>query len=202
MFPQLFSKTRASLMALIALGAAGAASAAPVAQQGESNYVGGSLGLYKKYDLNCDTGVKCDKTPSTAGKIYGGHMFDERYGVEAMAFGMKSGVGSIKDKAGASVPGSVNLRGLGVSGVAAFGEGPFTFKGRLGVAYTKGKSNNYSTGTSESKSSLQPLIGAGVSYALSKEVSLNADWDRVSGKYNGNAKTHANMVSVGLSYKF
>ncbi|QPF73214.1 porin family protein [Roseateles sp. DAIF2] len=194
---------RVSFVALAALLAAGTASAQPKSDLLSNVYAGANLGLYNKYDLRCDNGVKCDKTASAGGKVYAGYMFDERYGVEAVGFGMKSGVGSIKNKDNSYSPGSVNLRGIGLTGVLAFGEGPFTFKGRLGAAYTKGKSYSAATGRSESKSSLQPLIGAGVSYAFSKEISLNADWDRISGKYNGgNAKTNADMLSVGVSYKF
>lgn len=197
MISKFFSKTRAPLMALIALGAAGVASA-----QQTSNYVGASVGLYNKYSLRCVQGSKCDDTPSAGGKIFGGHMFSENFGLEASAFGTKSAFGAVKDVKGTTQPGSVNLRGLGLSGVAAISEGPFTFKGRLGVAYTQGKASYASSGVQSKESGLQPLIGAGVSYDLSKQLALNADFDRISGKYNDKAKAHANMVSVGLSYKF
>lgn len=183
-----------------ALLAAGAASAQSSSKAGPSMYAGASLGLSNKYDISCQTGVKCDKTAKTGGKIFGGYMFDETFGVEAMGFGIKSGIGSLKNQANVLVPGSVNLRGLGVSGVAAYNAGPFALKGRLGVAYTQAKSY---AGATTKKSSMQPLIGAGVSYALTEQIALNADWDRISAKYGSNkVKTHADMFSVGLSYKF
>jgi OOP family OmpA-OmpF porin len=186
----------AATTALLATGAAAAQSS----QAGPSAYAGASLGLYNKYDLDCQSGVKCDKSAKTGGKIYGGYMFDETFGVEAMGFGLKSGIGSLKNQANVLVPGSVNLRGLGVSGVAAYNAGPFTLKGRLGLAYTQAKSY---AGVAEKKSSTRPLIGAGVSYALTEQIALNADWDRISAKYGSNkVKTHADMFSVGLSYKF
>ena len=186
----------ASLVATAGLGLAGAASAQSNSQP--SAYVGANVGLYNKYSLACDGGVTCDRTGKLGGKVYGGYDFGA-YGVEALAFGVKSAQGSVKPGA-VSVPGSVSLSGAGVVGVLPYAVGDFTLKGKLGVAYARGKAS-YAGGVSN-KSTFTPLIGASVAYPLSKTVSVSADWDQLRGKYANDRSTHVNMFSVGLSTKF
>ncbi len=190
------SKTRVLIATLLAGAAAASASA-----QTNSNpqpYMGANVSLYSKYDLRCDSGVHCDRKADLGGKIFGGYQF-EQFGVEALAFGLKSGQGSLKN-GNAYEAGSLSQSGLGVVGVLPISEGPFTFKGKLGLAYVRGKAS-LASGVQD-KSSVQPLIGAGVSYAINKQVSINADWDRFQAKYNNGGKSHANMLSMGVSYAF
>lgn len=181
------------LIATALTAMAGAAAAA------ESNYVGANAGLYNKYNLSCSAGVKCDKTASFGGKIYGGHNFGN-FAVEGMAFTTNSAKGNVL-KNGSNVAGDVRSRGLGVYGVLPLSFDAFTLKGKLGVGYVNSKAH-YAAGGEVSKSSFAPIIGAGVSYAINKQLSLNGDWDQIRGKYSNEGKTRANMFSVGLSYAF
>jgi len=191
---QTLSRTMAAVLALSA--AAGSASAAP---QPES-YVGANIGLYDKYDIKCTTGQKCDKTASLGGKVYGGMNF-ENFGVEVMAFGVGKGEGTLR-RAGKDAQGTVKIGGLGVVGTLPLQMGDFTLRGKLGGAYTRGAAS-YAAGGSESKNSFGLLGGAGLSYAISKTMSVNADYDHISAKYNkAGDKASVNMFSVGLSYKF
>lgn len=195
-----FSLTRtlpASLMALFALAAAaGSVHAAPQAE----TYVGANIGLYDKYDIKCNSGQKCDQTASLGGKIYGGINY-ENFGVEVLAFGVGKGEGQLR-QAGKDAQGTVKIGGLGVVGTLPLNFGDFTLKGKLGGAYTRGVAN-YTGGGSESKNSFGLLAGAGLSYAVSKTMSVNADYDYLSAKYNkAGDKANVNMFSVGLSYKF
>jgi opacity protein-like surface antigen len=185
----------ATLVALFAL-AAGSAHAAPQAE----TYVGANIGLYDKYDIKCTSGQKCDQTASLGGKVYGGINY-ENFGVEVLAFGVGKGEGQLR-RAGQDAQGNVKIGGLGVVGTLPLRLGDFTLKGKLGGAYTRGVAN-YTAGGSESKNSFGLLAGAGLSYAISKTMSVNADYDHLSAKYNkAGDKTNVNMFSVGLSYKF
>ncbi|MEJ6005338.1 outer membrane beta-barrel protein [Paucibacter sp. AS339] len=175
---------------------AGSASAAPQAE----SYVGANVGVYNKYDSKCSSGQKCDQTASLGGKIYGGINY-ENFGVEVMAFGAGKGEGTLR-QAGQDAQGSVKIGGLGVVGTLPLQLGDVTLKGKLGAAYTRGVAN-YTAGGSESKNSFGLLGGAGLSYALSKTLSVNADYDYLSAKYNkAGDKASVNMFSLGLSYKF
>lgn len=189
----------ASLIAALGTAAVGGNAAAGPQAQPEA-YMGANLGLYSKYDISCSAGEKCDKTPSFGGKIYGGMMY-EQWGLEAVAFGTGKGEGTLK-LGGKDAQGSVKMGGLGVVGVLPLGFGGFTLKGKLGAAYTHGTAN-YKSGASDSKNSIAPLFGAGLSYAFSKQVSLTADLDHISAKYNtAGDKAAVNMLSIGASYKF
>lgn len=190
------TKFRLFIAALMA-ASAGAASAQS-SSSSNSNYVGASVGLHKRYSIACDAGASCDRSASLGGKVYAGTMFDG-FGVEALAFGLKSAQGSLNSGAGRA-PGSVSMSGVGIVGVLPFTQGDFTLKGKLGLGYVRGKASI--AGGVQDDSSVRPLLGAGVSYALNKQVSLNADLDRFSAKYSGSGKTHANMLSLGVSYKF
>lgn len=172
---------------------AGAASAA------ESNYFGANIGLYNKYNINCNTGVDCDKTAKYAGKVYGGHNFDN-FAIEGMAFNTSSAKGNVL-KNGSSVAGNVRSMGLGVYGVLPLTFDAFTLKGKLGAGYVNSKAH-YTAGGDVSKSSFAPMIGAGLSYAVNKQISVNGDWDQIRSKYSNDGKARVNMFSVGVSYKF
>lgn len=178
---------------------AGAASAQTASLSKPDYYAGAGLGVYNKYSLTCAAGAACDRTADLGGKIYGGADLGS-FGVEALAFGLKSAQGSLKNGSGLTVPGSVSMSGVGVVGVMPYALGDFTLKGRLGLGYVRGKAS-LASGVQDD-SSVRPLVGLGASYALNKQVSLNADWDRFEAKYSGSGKTHANMLSVGVSYKF
>ncbi|MCV2368332.1 outer membrane beta-barrel protein [Roseateles oligotrophus] len=194
-----FSSLIATLIATLGFAAAGNAAAAGPQAQAEA-YMGANVGLYSKYDISCSAGQKCDKTASFGGKIFGGVMY-EQWGVEALAFGTGKGEGTLK-QGGKDAQGSVKMGGLGVVGVLPLNFGDFSLKGKLGAAYTHGTAS-YKSGASDSKNSIAPLFGAGLGYALNKQVSLTADVDHISAKYNkAGDKAAVNMFSIGASYKF
>ncbi len=194
-----FSSLIATLIATMCAAASGTAAAAGPQAKPET-YIGANVGLYNKYDFSCSAGQKCDKTASFSGKLYGGMQY-EQWGVEALAFGTGKGEGTLK-LGGKDAQGSVKMGGLGVVGVLPLNFGDFTLKGKLGAAYTHGTAN-YKSGVSESKNSFAPLLGASFSYTLTKQVSLTADVDHISAKYNkAGDKAAVNMFSIGASYKF
>lgn len=198
------SKTQvliASLLATAGIGFAGAASAQTSSNSNSSPsaYVGGNIGVYNKYDIRCDTGVACDRKASRSGKLYGGYDFGG-FGVEALVYSTGKATGSVT-QGGLSVPGKLSQSGVGVVGVLPYSLGDVTLKGKLGLAYARGKAE-YTAGGVSDKSTLTPLVGASVGYALTKTVSLNADWDQTRAKYNSDNRSRVNMFSLGVSTKF
>ncbi len=193
-------KHTATMLALsIAITALAAASADVLAA--EDTTIGVSIGARTHYGLDCASGSACERNAGSSGKITFGKQFDPHFGVEAMAFRLGEAKGSVKNGS-TTVVGTAKATGLGVAAVASTELGAVTLKGKLGVAYVHG-STDFVVGGSASKSSLVlPTVGASVSYAIDKKWALNADWDNLPTRLNSGTKTHVNMLSLGVQYKF
>lgn len=154
-------------------------------------YAGAHAGLYSRYELSCDQALACDRSAKLSGKVYGGYAFGQ-FGFEAMAFQ----VGAAQGQAG-----TLRSSGVALLGVLPLNSGDFTLKGKLGLAYVRGNAQN--AGASSSKSSVQAVLGSSFAYAISKSVSLNADWDQLRAKTGSEGpRTRVNMFSLGLSVHF
>jgi opacity protein-like surface antigen len=185
------------LLATLLSALAGVASAQQ--SQAPSAYIGANLGLYNKYNIDCAAGVTCDKTAKSAAKVYGGYNFDQ-FAIEGMLFTTGKAKGSLR-QGSSTVAGSVSDMGVGIYGVLPLSFDAFTLKGKLGAGYVRSKAS-FAAGGEQSKSSFTPLIGAGVSFAINKQWSINGDWDQIRGKYSSDGKARVNMFSAGVSYKF
>jgi len=154
-------------------------------------YVGANAGLYSRYELSCNMALACDRSARLSGKVYGGYAFGQ-FGFEAMAFQ----TGAAQGQAG-----TLRTSGVALLGVLPLNSGDFTFKGKLGLAITQGRAQNGTV--SSGKSSVQPVLGTSFAYAISKSVSVNADWDQLRAKTgNDGTKARVNMFSLGLSVHF
>lgn len=168
-----------SLIAALAGAATVSARAADVQAQSET-YVGANVGF--------------------GGKVYGGVLY-ESWGVEAVAFGTGKAEGTLK-QAGKDAKGEVKMSGAGLVGVLPLRLGDFTLKGKLGAGYARGNAT-YKAGGTDKASGFAPMAGVGVGYAFNKNISLVADLDFVSGKYNkAGDKAGIGMFTIGASYKF
>ncbi|MBY0236750.1 MAG: porin family protein [Burkholderiaceae bacterium] len=179
----------------------GAAQAQPSVSQETSTYVGGNIGLLNNYRLDCNDGAACERNGKLSGKVYIGHNSEilGGLGIEAMAFSVGSAKGSLQ-RNGVSEAGSIKQSGVGASVVLPWEMGDFGLKARLGVGYVRG-SVSYASGGSQARWSFQPLLGLGGSYALSKQMTLNLDWDAFSAIY-GSGTSRMGMLSAGISFKF
>jgi OOP family OmpA-OmpF porin len=168
-----------SLIAILAAASTGSALAAEPQRKPET-YIGANLGF--------------------GSKVYGGLLY-ENWGVEGVAFGTRKAEGTLK-LGGKDSKGEVGMSGAGVVGVLPLRLGDVTLKGKLGLAYVRG-SANYNIGGSDKANSIAPLAGVGVAYAFNKEISLVADIDFFSGKYNkAGDRAGIGSLSIGASYKF
>lgn len=173
-------------------------------------YIGGNLGLQTSTNLDCPSGAKCETKFGRSGKLYGGYNLDTTQfavaqttiSAELMAF--RSGdADSSFHGAGGVVKGVGSFDGVAVAlrNEVKFND-LFSLTARLGLARTSARVD-YSGGGSGSGTANGLLFGLGTAFALDKNWSLHADWDRVQKvRYSGKQEAHANMFSVGASYKF
>ena len=173
------------------------------------NYVGATVGISHNYDLDCVAGATCDRGANSTGKVVIGHEFgntplwggDFGGAVEFMGYRAAEAKAGFQNGTGL-VAGSGLSTGLGAAYAMHLAYGDFAVKTRLGVAYTKG-SVDYLAGGSDSSTSWAPYVGVGASYALTKSVDLNLDWDRLPTRFRDNTdKANVNMWSLGATYKF
>lgn len=191
------NKTSLALATVTAIAAAAAAGSARAA---EDSYVGAGIGLRSHTDLNCAAGTECDRNANGSGKIYFGKDLSPTWGAEAFAYRLGTARGIVGSPSG-DVAGRTQAEGLGVAATARTTVDAFTFKARLGAAYQHG-SVKYAAGGSDTKNSVVPVAGLGVSYALNKQWALNADWDHFRGKFNDQQKASTQLFTVGASYRF
>jgi OOP family OmpA-OmpF porin len=173
-------------MKLIAKAIVSAAALCAFAAHAEGLYVGGSLGStdYKGPDIG---GASTDRS-GTGGKLYGGYAFNPNVAVEAGY----ADIGKASSAAG-------TVKGHGV-----FGDlvgtvpitGNFSALGRVGAFYGRAKTD---AGGSDSSTNLK--VGLGLQYDFNKQTGLRAEWERYRFKPLG-VSTNADMLSVGLNYKF
>lgn len=189
-----------TLMTSVIAGLGVALGGAAAAQATTGPYVGANINVYSKYSIDCDAGFNCDKTGRLSGKVYSGYDFGG-YGIEALVFAAGSVEGTLID---GPLPYAGTLRqdGVGLVGVLPFTSGDLSFKGKLGVAYVRGRASYIGRGSSSDKA-FTPMVGASVGYALTKTLSMNADWDQTRAEYGLHSpRTTINMFSLGLSTKF
>lgn len=161
-------------------------------------YAGANIGLLSRYELSCEAGATCDRNARLSGKVYGGYAF-EPLGVEATFFSIGTAQGSLP-QGPALLPGRLRSSGLALQAVLPLRFGDFALKGKLGVAQMR--SNSTVAGVSSGRTATSPALGTSFAYAISKSVSLNADWDQLRVKQSHESKTRVNLYSVGLSYHF
>ncbi len=173
-------------------------------------YIGVGLSAYTHSKVKCGFDDPCERAGTNTGKIYAGYMFDAlpyngfniTHGIEAMGYqvGANKASYSLQNKlvAGAGeTAGVALLYKLDVSF-----NNDFSLHSRLGSSYAH-SSVKFSPDIYESNSSwFAPVIGLGAKYAMTKNLSLTADWDRLPNKYSGNHKAVNNMFSLGVMYKF
>jgi OOP family OmpA-OmpF porin len=156
-----------------------------------------------KLSFDCGTAPSCDKT-DTAFKLLGGYKFAPNWAGEIgyMDFGKAKLSGG-----GANLDIKVNGFGGGVAYHQDIAPA-WNFVARLGIAQMKTKLSGSAPGigsASESDSNIEPYLGLGVGYKLSKTVSIDGAFDYSKGKFNKlgiDESGNANAFSVGLTFGF
>lgn len=149
--------------------------------------VGGSLGSarYKGDDIG---GAATSDRSSSGGKLYGGYSFSPNLGLEAGYARLgtfSSSAAEVKaDGFYADLVGSVPLGNN------------FSALGRVGVFNGKLDSN-----VAGSDRGTSYKLGAGVQYDIDKNLGVRGEWERYRFDALG-TKANADMLSVGLNYRF
>lgn len=205
----MFKLKRASSVAVAALATFTTLSFTSSALAAET-YVGAALSAYTRSSLPCPVNASCERSGATSGKIYTGYMFDAlpyngfniTHGIEAMEYQIGTSKTAYGYKNG-HIPGYAETAGVALLyKLEVSFNNDFSVMSRLGTSYAH-NSIQYSDGDVNANTSwFGPVVGLGAKYALTKNLSLVADWDRLPVKYNGGPKAANNMFSIGVSYKF
>ena len=167
-------------------------SAGPAAAQGTGFYAGGSVGR-TSVDVCRKLGsglTSCDDTDSGF-KLFGGYKFNPNFGAE-VAF---VDLGEIK----ATGPGGtarLESDGLQLAAVGRFPINPqFDVFGKLGLFMWDISASG--PGGSLSDDGTDIMIGAGVSWHFTRQLSLRGEWERFD--IDGD---DVDLLSVGLQFNF
>jgi OOP family OmpA-OmpF porin len=174
-----------------------AALAAPIAAQAES-YIGANVG---RSEQKVDLDGFSFKDSNAAYKVYGGYNFTQNFGIEGGVADLREAEISGNGARVSSKPVSVYFA---ATGTLPLNE-QFALFGKAGVASTHVKFHASAPGYSESASDNQasPFVGVGASFALNKNVAIVAEYEYF-GKIakDGDANVKADLLSVGVRYKF
>lgn len=169
-------------------------------------YAGASAGQ-SRADVDCDLDVACNADDTgRAMKAYIGNRFSPNLGAE---FGYVD-LGKFKISGADSVlgtaNGSIKAKGFLAAGTGTLPLGTFDLFGKVGlfrwdadvdVSSSVGSGSNSASGT-------DPMFGVGAAFNLGQNLALRAEWERFKdiGDKNSTGQSDADMISVGLAFKF
>ncbi len=162
-----------------------AAALTALSVQAEGLYVGGSVGASRHSD---DFGGAFTDRSDTGLKLYGGYAINPNFSVEAGV----ARLGKVTSAAGEVKGGGLFVDAVGVLPLA----NNFSLLGRLGVF--NGMLDSTLAGDDRGTS---VKVGAGVQYAIDKNISVRGEWERYRFDALG-VKPNADLYSVGLNYRF
>ena len=210
----MFARMKPICAALLA-GVALLASAQARADDFSPGYAGASWGVRSNYSVPCYRVGGCDDTSHRSGKLYGGWNLDQRtvFGDHKVTDSLELSTfwlnGKYTPQQGVpATPTREVSTGLAATWASAIelGNG-FALNSRIGLSYTRSRAEYRGEGaagrSSDNYNRLGPTAGLGLSYALNRNWSLQADYDYFPVKVSSNqGKGHINMLSVGAAYHF
>jgi OOP family OmpA-OmpF porin len=181
-------------LSVLALAAASMFSSAAMAQA----YVGGAVGT-GHVNLDCDGATSCDND-STAFKVLGGYNFGN--GLAAELGYISFGKATASD-AGLSAEAKATGLMLGVAFHAPLAN-DFGLTGRLGMINMKTEITGTVAGVgsaSDSETNIKPYFGFAVTYAVAKNLKLEAGADFSRAEYDGEDAS-VRTLTAGLRFDF
>jgi len=165
-------------------------------------YLGAAVGQ-SHFNVDCSGTTSC-KDNDTGFKLFGGYKFTPNLAGEVTYFDYGKVTAGVPLSSTTSA--TVRVRGTGVGlGVAAMGDFTPEWSGvaRLGVASNRAKVSVIagSLSGSDSESKTTAYAGLGVSYAINKQMKLDAALDFSNIEYSGE-KSNVRLLSVGVTYAF
>jgi OOP family OmpA-OmpF porin len=169
----------------------------PVAAQAEGMYA--TLGVgQSKYSSFSTQGATFSELKPTGVQIGVGYSIDKIWDVEAgyIHFGKKTGTATLL---GVSEPYNLQTQSIYLAGIGNYAvTDAFSAFGKLGSAFNRSKIADAVSSTTDNK--VQALIGAGLSYQFTKEITGLVDYTYY-GKVS-EADFKLSLLSVGLRYNF
>jgi OOP family OmpA-OmpF porin len=165
-------------------------------------YVGTNVGsVQHKLSIDGDS----SKENKAGFKLYGGYGFNENFGIEAGYVHM--GKVSDSDTDGVNTASvSYRARALYIAGTATMPlSKEFSLFAKAGVTANRGKVTARFNSESDtmSRSNTTAMFGVGAEYNFAKNMSVVAEYENFGKVIDENdGSTKAQMVSVGLRYKF
>ncbi|BBB61572.1 hypothetical protein UNDKW_3299 [Undibacterium sp. KW1] len=164
-------------------------------------YLGASVGQSDNSNY-CNYATTCD-SKATSYKLFGGYNFNKNFAVESSYFSggktsINSGVPlghSEQKKTGFSLAGVYNYE---------FNEA-FAGFAKLGIARVKAETTYDTSGLpsySASNTGNQALLGVGVSYKITPNVAVRAEFEKYNARTFSNSGTSGSNLSAGLQYNF
>lgn len=201
-------------MRAITLAAAAAATLFAAGAANAQFYVGAAGGAGKS-DFHCGSATgpassttSCDRS-SPSGKVWAGYQFHPNWAGEISYVRPGETTTSFTDATGTT---NRTIRpsyvGVGVANTAQFGNGPFGYVGRVGVAIGSGKVTDSTTAgsTSDDRSgTLHHYEGVGLTFAATQKVKLELDYEhsRSAVHLDGYKSTSGvNTLMAGASLAF
>lgn len=176
-----------------------AALAGTAAAQSQGAYVGGNVGrAEQKVSLD---GFGSEKDHDTGFKLYGGYNFTQNFGLEAGYADLGKLERSAFDETVSIEPTSVYFAATGTVPLDA----QFSLFGKAGVARTevKGTVSGFGFRESGKENRTSGYFAVGAAYAINNNFSVVAEYEYFGKIYKEEgADVKANMVSVGVRYKF
>jgi OOP family OmpA-OmpF porin len=175
-----------------------AALALPVAAQAQQTYIGASVGSSaQKYSADGSS----DTVNETSYKVFGGYNFTKNYGVEAgfVDFGDA-------DASSDGISATLKPTSFYIAATATYPIAPQLFvTGKLGVAnnHTKADVSYDGVGYSDSENKTTAVIGIGMAYQFTKNVSGTVDYEYFGKALDEDgASLKLSTFTVGVRYAF
>jgi len=193
------------LFAAVVLALGGLFAASPVSAQGF--YLGASAGT-SNIDDDITTGLITSGTvdgKSTGYKLFGGYQFNNTFGVEGAYVDLGKARYSGSYFGAPVTGGKVDVWGLNLSAVGTYLLNPsFAVFGKIGLFYWEANSKDVTGGVPFSgfASGSDFSAGLGLSYHFTKNLSTRVEWERFGLTGYDFDLGHAELLSLGMVYKF
>lgn len=160
------------------------------------------------------TSLTTISTGSSAWKMFGGYQFDENFGVEASyaRLGKFNGTSTVTAPAAGTGSGKWEADAFSVAaiGTLPIHENRVAAFGKLGLAYTRLSVSATATGGgtaaafSPSNDRINPMLGVGIRFDLTKKVGLRAEFEHYNnvGEGGKTGQSSVEMLSIGMQYRF
>jgi Outer membrane protein beta-barrel domain len=152
--------------------------------------------------VDCVASFPCDRSGTSAG-ISAAYRFSDSIDLRAQYFGAGSFKGGDTSPLGTEFGGTFKVGAIGLTGGYTWTFAPaWSLSGRLGFASVRTRFEYASPFTgSASKTTTQPLIGAGIGYAITPTIRLGVDYDATRFKVHTN-RGPLQMLGVAAQFSF